>query len=359
MIAVLTTLARASEADELLVASPVELTASDLGILLDADFRFVGGADRRVVDGDPPIRSVGGETRAAWTFERGSDQVKAEARAWGGPISAGIDGGFGHDSFLAIYRSVQVDNVLLIEPGATLRTTLPAEASWYVSALYVGRMLEVVCAGDETVLRGAIQAGASAQVSGGQVTLSGSSSNEQVQCALRLLGMKARPGHEASSLALGSAMPGDEDFVIDGDPRVIQVRYARVPRPAGTEAANYSIMLVDVSFPPRKPDGATWDVFDGPDISVWVKVDDQVVWRSPIAQDRFSTSYRAIAVPRIDAKESNLAFTVMDVDLSASDRAGRVTLDLSQLHDVPAEGETLELETTAGVKLKVLIVPIL
>ena len=149
MIAVLTTLARASEADELLVASPVELTASDLGILLDADFRFVGGADRRVVDGDPPIRSVGGETRAAWTFERGSDQVKAEARAWGGPISAGIDGGFGHDSFLAIYRSVQVDNVLLIEPGATLRTTLPAEASWYVSALYVGRMLEVVCAGDE------------------------------------------------------------------------------------------------------------------------------------------------------------------------------------------------------------------
>lgn len=95
----------------------------------------------------------------------------------------------------------------------------------------------------------------------------------------------------------------------------------------------------------------------GPDISVWVKIDGEVVWKSAVAEDRFSFNYRAIVIPRVLASESDIAFTVMDVDVAESDTGGRAQLDLSQVRDVPADGKALTLQTANGVTLTVAIVP--
>lgn len=338
-------------------SSPVDFTTEDIGALLDENFRGLAQGGSILREGANP-RQTPGEGRAAWSIESAAMAAKAAGGLSGGVWSASAGVSTSSEEVVGIYRAFQASSVLTVQPSDLRAEPVPAGAAWYVEQLYVGRMYEVVCAGTRTSLEGHAKAGLLLP-GAGSVEVGGEKSNNAAQCANRTLGLKARSGTE--NIMLSNGMNVDQAFEADGEPRVVVVRYARIPdhlvhdtdraRKAEAQTAkeptSFELVLVDTTFPRYKPDTWSWDVMSGlPDISVWAKIEGKVVFRSAVANETLLAQFNQSVLTGISrGDERVLEFTLVDMDATEPDPAGRFEVSLPTLFEHYDKGKPYTVKT--------------
>lgn len=335
----------------LIAGAPVD-TPPDalLGSLYDADFRRVDGRVHSTAGA--PQTNPTSRVEVQYRALESESELRANASVWGIGGSLSQAAAVRH----AYYRAFAVTE--RAELGEHLvPVNVSARATYYISAVLVGRLYEMHLSGSSSAVTAAVE-GRWGPAEGG---VAQSDSASGLQYSTRAIGFRAPEGLSV----VRTEAEVRNTFLEDGPTVPILVVYSRVPdnfRQA-TRARRFEIVVETVVFPARKNagQGAAWDAFDGlPEIAILVhgaNLGDQRLSRT-CPRDRLSCDLDwTIPHEIVLATDTPLWMTFFDVDVSENDPAGDIGLSLGPLTDdrstqeMPPGGLERQFTTNQGVQV--------
>ncbi|MBX3276278.1 MAG: hypothetical protein KF729_38855 [Sandaracinaceae bacterium] len=334
--------------DDVLARAPLGVGPEHVGRFYDVDFRpLVGGANTLVPDPTHVQTIPVAHTRRVFRALQSEAELRANAGAWGiaGRVSTA------DVSRHAYFRAYQLDMLTQVNESIPMPAVVPARAAYYVSGVFVGRMIEAHFSSNSTRTMAGLEASFGA-ASGGIETWA---QQQQVSVQIDTLGLEP-----SDSDALFAQTQGDVQrlYRANGPPRAIFVRFTRVPSNLRaqtlTEVVPYRITVDRVVFPQTNPARNTaWDGFGGrPDITFRVVLDGRTIYEPTaaardtfvrdLARERGSGSPRVGVIDSVSiAATSVLDFQFFDQDLTASgwDRAGSLIVTAADLASVEGSRE--------------------
>ena len=241
----------------------------------------------------------------------------------------------------AYYRAYQVAEIRSVDDRIAI-PAVPAGAEWYVSGIYVGRLIETHFWSRDGAIGGSLEAEGII----GSASIAGFARDHALEFHVRTLGLEPQ-GDDA----LFASTPGEmrAAYAEAGGPVPILVRFSRVPRSsmpvAGVEAPR-QLSLVSVSFPQRNPArGTAWDVLGGnPDILVRVQQGGTTLLDRFLVQDQLEWhGNEVIGNAIVVTPDAPLVFTFTDLDMANHDAAGSTIVTM-----LPGIGETSTFTATEG-----------
>lgn len=330
-------LASSARVDLATASAPLGMSPADLGRFYDVNLRplqsRVPASSARIVPA--------GETQRELRQVQSDLELRANAQAWGlASASAGLDISRQH----AYYRAIQIDEVHQID-GVPAGVEPPPDASYYVSAVYMGRMYEVHFSGSTTSVESAIK-GTSGVYSGG---LDAWSSEHNVEFKARTVGL--RPKNSGNGAIFASSDSEIQEKYEDAGPlKAVKFRLSQVPgRHAQQVAGRWHVTLVRVDYPRLKGNTKAWDLFgNAPDPAI--KVRGVATWQGTGADDSFQSEFNQVLGTNLAINtRTPLEIEAYDRDVSAHDSAGKVTITGPQ--DGERDGDLIWFTTSDGVRI--------
>ncbi|MCZ7684436.1 MAG: hypothetical protein M5U28_38990 [Sandaracinaceae bacterium] len=300
-------------------AAPDDIGPEDVGRLYTREFRRIIGGTNSVLPGDGTGVRVArrATTDRVLTTVESEYELAANARVWGlGSARASTADVTRH----GYYRAYAIEEIHMMDDRLAV-PAVPGGAEWYVSAVYVGRLIEVHFWSNTANIAGALSGTALV----GSASIEGFARQHRLQFRIRTVGLEP-----AGDDALFAATPSEmrAAYRETGQPTAVLVQYSRVPRtslPQVQGPAGSRVVLSTISFPQRKPSGTSWDAFgNAPDIMVRVSQGGTVLLDRFIGQDILEANPDLVIGEAITVSaESPLIFQFTDRDVASHDDAGQ------------------------------------
>jgi hypothetical protein len=304
-------IASTGRVDVHVASAPANINEQDLGRFFDTELRPM---EARVTF--TPRRIASGETQRVLQKVRTELELRANASAWG---LLGAAASFDRATTHAYFRAIQIDEIVeAAQPR--FPSALPAGAAYYISEVHLGRMYEVHFTGTDSAVSAAI--GATTGKFGGG--LSAWAAEHRVEFRARTVGLTPKLD-AAGAIFASSSSEIAQNYEVGGPPRAILYKLSEVPGRAKAAPPNrWNVTLVEVQFPPLKPNRQAWDFGTPPD--PWVIVKGAATWdgwRNDTYQATFNQALGALAL----SAHNPLVIEVWERDLSSHDSAGSLRIN--------------------------------
>lgn len=294
-------------------AAAPRVTEAQLGRAYDSSFAALRGSS--VVPDAAALR----QSTAVAEFDhdyhmiREDDELRANARVWG-LVGAELRSTSGRS--YAYLRAWQVRRIVSLPDDVVVSDRRPAEARYYLAAIYYGYLYEMRFSGSTETLRG----GLGAIFPGGAADVSAGRARQGVEFHARGVGFE--PASDQAIFASTGTEVRD-GYRTSGEPQPILVEYRRIPGSGPVGPERLTVSLRRVTFSRLR----SWGSGDGPpEIRVVVLRGGRAIYSRRGFDDTYELSLagpESVVASGIRISEQEpLEFRFLDADLVSDDFAG-------------------------------------